>query len=162
MSFRFTGPPRRRTESCSSATSYVHAAWRRTAIYNKWCRVVHIAPQATVALGAAGSPVERTLRVDLADDSPRTWGERERILLKLIRPSFMRPIALAEAVHERRRALGLTSRELAVLACVRDGMTNGEIAIEAVHLAGHGSLAPRARLRQDRRPYTDGGGRTTR
>ena len=103
-------------------------SWRRTAIYNKWCRVVHIAPQATVALGAAGSPVERTLRVDLADDSPRTWGERERILLKLIRPSFMRPIALAEAVHERRRALGLTSRELAVLACVRDGMTNGEIA----------------------------------
>jgi DNA-binding CsgD family transcriptional regulator len=105
-------------------------AWRRTAIYNKWCRVVHISPQATVALESAGSPVERSLRVDLADDAGRSFGERERSILKLIRPSFMRPIACAEAVRERHRALGLTSRELGVLAYVRDGMTNGEIASE--------------------------------
>jgi DNA-binding CsgD family transcriptional regulator len=105
-------------------------AWRRTKIYNKWCRVTHIAPQATVALGAVGSSVERSLRVDLADDADRSFGERERMILKLIRPSFVRPIARAEAARERQRALGLTSRELGVLGYVRDGMTNGEIAAE--------------------------------
>jgi DNA-binding CsgD family transcriptional regulator len=103
-------------------------AWRRTAIYNKWCRVVHIAPQATVALQSAGSAVQRSLRIDLADDAGRSFGERERTLLKLIRPSFLRPIALAEASRARHRALGLTHRELEVLGFVRDGMTNGEIA----------------------------------
>lgn len=103
-------------------------ALRRTAIYNKWCRVVHIAPQATVALESAGSSVERSLRVDLADDAGRSFGERERTILKLIRPSFVRPIAHAETVQERQRALGLTARELEVLGYVRDGLTNGEIA----------------------------------
>jgi DNA-binding CsgD family transcriptional regulator len=103
-------------------------AWRRSAIYNEWCRVVQIAPQATVALASAGSPVERSLRVDLAADAGRSFGERERIILKLIRPSFVRPIARAEGLQVRHRALGLSARELAVLACVRDGKTNGEIA----------------------------------
>ena len=68
------------------------------------------------------------MRVDLADDAGRSFGERERTILKLIRPSFVRPIAHAETVQERQRALGLTARELEVLGYVRDGLTNGEIA----------------------------------
>ena len=66
--------------------------------------------------------------IDLADDAGRTFGNRERVLLKLIRPAFARPLALAKPSAERHRILGLTSRELEVLGLVRDGLTNGEIA----------------------------------
>jgi DNA-binding CsgD family transcriptional regulator len=67
---------------------------------------------------------------DLADDALRPFGERERTLLKLIRPLFMRPIAVFEAVKQRHCALRLTARELEVLELVRLGLTNGEIAAE--------------------------------
>jgi DNA-binding CsgD family transcriptional regulator len=107
-----------------------HRAWRRTRVYNEWCREVHIEPQAKLCLSPPGSPVGRTLMIDLADDSGRTFGQRERTLLMLIRPALLRPIARAEAARERQRALGLTPRELEVLGLVRDGMTNGEIATQ--------------------------------
>jgi DNA-binding NarL/FixJ family response regulator len=68
--------------------------------------------------------------IDLADDAQRTFGRRERTLLKLIRPSFLLPLARIEAARQRHRALGLTARELEVLGRVRDGLTNGEIAAE--------------------------------
>jgi DNA-binding CsgD family transcriptional regulator len=103
-------------------------AWHRTAIYNEWCRAVHIEPQAKLIIGVPGSGIGRALMFDLADDAGRTFGERERTILTLIRPSFMRPIARAEAIRARHRALGLTARELEVLDLVRSGMTNGEIA----------------------------------
>lgn len=103
-------------------------AWHRTGVYNEWCRVVHIEPQAKLSLRVPGSEFGRTLMFDLADDVRRTFGERERTMLTLIRPSFMRPIASAEALGARHRALGLTARELEVLDLVRNGMTNGEIA----------------------------------
>jgi DNA-binding CsgD family transcriptional regulator len=103
-------------------------AWRKTALYNEWCREAHIEPQAKAVLAPFGSPVLRALMIDLADDARRSFGHRERTLLKLIQPAFARPIALAEATRERHRALGLTPRELEVLGFVRDGMSNGEIA----------------------------------
>jgi DNA-binding CsgD family transcriptional regulator len=103
-------------------------AWHRTAVYNEWCRVVHIEPQAKLSLTLPGSAITRTLMFDLADDAGRTFGERERTLLTLIRPSFMRPIARAEEIRARHHTLGLTARELEVLDLVRSGMTNGEIA----------------------------------
>jgi DNA-binding CsgD family transcriptional regulator len=103
-------------------------AWHRTRVYNEWCRVVHIEPQAKLSFTLPGSAFGRGLIVDLADDAGRTFGERERTILTLIRPSFMRPIVWAEAARARHRALGLTARELEVLDLVRSGMTNGEIA----------------------------------
>ena len=105
-------------------------AWRRTAFYNEWCRVVHIEPQARVVFASAGAPIQRALMIDVADDAGRTFGDRERTLLKLIRPTFLRLLAAADAAAERHRALGLTARELQVLGLVRDGMTNGEIAAQ--------------------------------
>ena len=137
-------------------------AWRRTAFYNEWCREVHIEPQAKVFLSAVGSPVGRSLIFDLADDAGRSFGHRERTLLRLIRPAFVRPIALAETVRERHRALGLTPRELEVLGLVRDGMTNSEDRNGAVRLAWHDTLAPRERLREDRRAYAHRGHRAAR
>ncbi len=68
------------------------------------------------------------LKFDLADDSGRVFGQRERTFMKLIRPAFLQPLALARAVAQHQRALGLTSRELEVLDLVRTGMTNWEIA----------------------------------
>ena len=103
-------------------------AWHRTRVYNEWCRVVHIEPQAKLSFTLPGSTFGRGLIVDLADDAGRTFGERERTILTLIRPSFMRPILSVEALRARHRALGLTARELEVLELVRSGMTNGEIA----------------------------------
>jgi DNA-binding CsgD family transcriptional regulator len=103
-------------------------AWHRTAVYNEWCRVVHIEPQAKISLTVPGSAIGRGLMFDLADDVRRTFGERERTILTLIRPSLMRPIVWAEKIRVRHRALGLTARELEVLDLVRSGMTNGEIA----------------------------------
>jgi DNA-binding CsgD family transcriptional regulator len=103
-------------------------AWHRTTVYNEWCRAVNIEPQAKLSVSAPGSEVTRVLMFDLADDAGRTFGERERTLLLLIRPAFMQPIARAEAIRARQRSLGLTSRELEVLDLVRSGMTNGEIA----------------------------------
>jgi DNA-binding CsgD family transcriptional regulator len=103
-------------------------AWHRTGVYNEWCRVVHLEPQAKLSLTLPGSALGRSLMFDLADDAGRTFGERERTILTLIRPSFMRPIVWAEAVRARHHALGLTPRELEVLDLVRSGMTNGEIA----------------------------------
>lgn len=105
-------------------------AWRRTAVYNEWCREVHIEPQAKLSVSMPGAPFRRTLMFDLADDAGRAFGERERTLLKLARRPLLRPIARLEAAKERQRALGLTPRELEVLGLVRDGMTNGEIAAE--------------------------------
>jgi DNA-binding CsgD family transcriptional regulator len=103
-------------------------AWHRTAVYNEWCRVVHIEPQAKLSVTVPGSALGRTLMFDLADDVRRTFGDRERTILTLIRPSLMRPIVWAEKIRARHRALGLTARELEVLELVRSGMTNGEIA----------------------------------
>jgi DNA-binding CsgD family transcriptional regulator len=103
-------------------------AWRRTAFYNEWCREVHIKPQAKIGLNSAGSRASRCLMIDLADDAGRTFGDRERTLLKLAQPLFAQPIALADTTAQRRRALGLTPRELEVLGLVRHGLTNGEIA----------------------------------
>ena len=103
-------------------------AWRRTAFYNEWCREVHIEPQARVVFGSAGTPIQRTLMIDVADDAGRTFGDRERTLLKLIRPTFLRLLAAADAAAESHRALGLTRRELEILDLVREGLTNGEIA----------------------------------
>ena len=103
-------------------------AWHRTTVYNEWCRAVRIEPQAKLSVSVPGSAVVRTLMFDLADDAGRTFGERERTLLLLIRPAFMRPISRFEAITARKRALGLTSRELEVLELVRSGMTNVEIA----------------------------------
>jgi DNA-binding CsgD family transcriptional regulator len=103
-------------------------AWRKTVLYNEWCREVPVEPQAKITLAALGSRLSRNLMFDLADDARRSFGQRERTLLKLIRPSFARPIAFAETIKERHRALGLTPRELEVLGLVRDGLTNGEIA----------------------------------
>jgi DNA-binding CsgD family transcriptional regulator len=104
-------------------------AWRRTAFYNEWCReVLHAEPQAKVCLSATGAPCDRGLIVDLADHAGCSFGHRERTLLELIRPAFLKPIALAEATRERHRELGLTRRELEVLGLVREGLTNGEIA----------------------------------
>jgi DNA-binding CsgD family transcriptional regulator len=107
-------------------------AWHRTRVYNEWCRVVHIEPQAKLSLTLPGSAFGRSLMFDVADDAGRTFGERERTMLTLIRPSFMRPIVAAEALRARHHALGLTARELEVLDLVRSGMTNGEIAGELV------------------------------
>ena len=105
-------------------------AWRRTRIYNEWCREVHIEPQAKIYLSVPGSPLRRSLMIDVADDAGRSFGERERSLLELVRRALMRPIALAEAARQRHRALGLTARELEVLGHLRDGRTNCEIATE--------------------------------
>jgi DNA-binding CsgD family transcriptional regulator len=105
-------------------------AWRRTAFYNEWCREVHIEPQARIVLARAGDPIQRALMFDVADDAGRTFGDRERSLLKLIRPTCLRLLAAADAAAARHRALGLTARELQVLGLVRDGMTNGEIATQ--------------------------------
>jgi DNA-binding CsgD family transcriptional regulator len=105
-------------------------AWRRTGVYNEWCREVHIQPQAKLSLSAPGAPWRRTLMFDLAEDAGRSFGERERTLLTLIRPALLRPIALLEVARERKRALGLTRRELEVLDLVRAGMTNSEIAAQ--------------------------------
>ncbi len=102
--------------------------WRRTALYNEWCRETHIEPAARVFLSGGGAPFRRSLIIELADDAGRTFGERERTLLKLVRPWLLRPIAQADAVRERHRAFGLRPRELEVLDLVRDGLTNGEIA----------------------------------
>jgi DNA-binding CsgD family transcriptional regulator len=103
-------------------------AWHRTGVYNEWCRVVHIEPQAKLGLTLPGAAFARSLMFDLADDAGRTFGEHERTMLTLIRPSFMRPIVAAEEIRARHRALGLTARELEVLDLVRIGMTNIEIA----------------------------------
>jgi DNA-binding CsgD family transcriptional regulator len=103
-------------------------AWHRTGVYNEWCRVVHIEPQAKLSLRLPGSAFGRGMVFDLADDAGRTFGERERTILTLIRPAFMRPIVSLERIRARRRALGLTARELEVLELVRSGMTNREIA----------------------------------
>jgi DNA-binding CsgD family transcriptional regulator len=105
-------------------------AWRRTRIYNEWCREVHIEPQAKISLSVPGSPLRRALVFDVADDAGRCFGERERSLLGLVRRALMRPIALAEAAKECLRALGLTARELEVLGLLRQGRTNCEIATE--------------------------------
>ena len=105
-------------------------AWRRSAFYNEWCREVHVAPQANVILSAPVSSVRRSLAIDLADDAGRSFGDRERALLELVRPAFLRPIEKAEAARARQRALGITPRELEVLKLVRDGLTNGEIAAQ--------------------------------
>ena len=107
-------------------------AWRRTSFYNDWCRRVQIEPQATIVLAGAGSPVRRRVMIDLADDAERAFGRRERTILELIRPAFLRPLARIEAARQRHRALGLTTRELEVLGHVRHGLTNGEIAAELV------------------------------
>jgi DNA-binding CsgD family transcriptional regulator len=101
-------------------------------LYTEWCREVHVEPQAKVSLTPAGSSVSRSLMIDLADDTRRCFGHRERTLLALVRPAFLRPIAQAEAARARHRALGLTPRELEVLGLVRDGLTNGEIATALV------------------------------
>jgi DNA-binding CsgD family transcriptional regulator len=105
-------------------------AWRRTRIYNEWCREVHIEPQAKISLSVLGSPLRRSLMIDAADDAGRRFGERERSLLELVRRALMRPIALAEAARERHRALGLTAREFEVLGLLREGRTNCEVATE--------------------------------
>jgi len=105
-------------------------ALTRTAWYNAWCREVHVEPQAKVLLSGAGAGTarQRMLMVDLADDAPRRFGERERLILELVRPWLARPAALGDAARARCRALGITRREIEVLTLVRDGLTNGEIA----------------------------------
>ena len=105
-------------------------ALERTAWYNEWCRAVHVEPQAKVLLSDAGGSAarQRMLVVDLADDALRGFGERERLILELIRPWFARPAALGDAARARCRALGITRREIEVLTLVREGLTNGEIA----------------------------------
>jgi DNA-binding CsgD family transcriptional regulator len=104
--------------------------WRRSRVYNEWCREVHVEPQARISLTLPGSATRRTVMFDLADDAGRTFGERERALLKLARPVLLRPLVQIEAARQRRCQLGLTVRELAVLDLVRAGMTNGEIATQ--------------------------------
>jgi DNA-binding CsgD family transcriptional regulator len=102
----------------------------RTAWYNEWCREVHVEPQAKVSLSDAdaGFHRRRSLMIDLADDAPRAFGRRERVILELVRPSFARLVRRADAARERCRIRGVTRREVEVLGLVRDGLTNGEIA----------------------------------
>jgi len=105
-------------------------SWRRSRVYNEWCREVHVEPQARVSLTVSGSATGRSLMIDLADDTRRVFGERERTLLQLARSLLLRPLVEIEAARQVRRALRLTRRELEVLELVRAGMTNGEIATE--------------------------------
>ena len=67
------------------------SAWHRTGFYNEWCCNVRIEPQAKLSESMPGAPIRCTLMFDLADDTTRTFGERERTLLKLVRPLFARP-----------------------------------------------------------------------
>jgi DNA-binding CsgD family transcriptional regulator len=103
-------------------------AWRRTPLYNEFCRETHIEPAARVLLAGPGALYEHSLMIEFADDAGRSFGERERTLLKLVRPWLLRPIAEADAASAGSRAFGLGPRELDVLGLVRDGLTNGEIA----------------------------------
>jgi hypothetical protein len=80
-------------------------AWRRSTVYNEWCREVHVEPQARISLTLPGSATGRSLMIDLADDTRRKFSERERTLLRFARSVLMRPLAQIEAVRRLQRAL---------------------------------------------------------
>lgn len=99
---------------------------RRSRVYAVWFRPIGVQHELNVALP---SPPWHT-KTFLFDRSPgsRDFSERDRLVLDLLKPHLARLWKRAHAPRVEAAHLGLTARELQVLAWVARGKTNPEIA----------------------------------
>jgi DNA-binding CsgD family transcriptional regulator len=99
---------------------------RRTKVYALWFRPIEVERELNLALP---SPPWHT-KTFLFDRSPGSpdFTERDRLVLDLLQPHLARLWRRAHAQHPEPARLGLTARELQVLAWVARGKTNPEIA----------------------------------
>ena len=99
---------------------------RRSRVYALWFRPMEVQHELNVGLP---SPLwhTKTFLFDRAPGSP-DFNERDRLVLDLLQPHLARLWRRAHAPRSEAAHLGLTRRELQVLAWVARGKTNPEIA----------------------------------
>jgi DNA-binding CsgD family transcriptional regulator len=99
---------------------------RRSKIYALWFRPMDVQHELNVALPSPPWHT-KTFLFDRGPGSP-DFSERDRLVLDLLQPHLTRLWKRAHAPHPEPARLGLTARELQVLAWVARGKTNPEIA----------------------------------
>ena len=124
--------------------------WRSRELYN----VVFQPYQYELELRIPSSRTGYT-RTFLFHAQKRDFGERDRLVLELLRPHLERVVDRFGRRATPEADLPLTRREREILEWVERGKTNAEIA-EILWLSPSTVQAPRERLRQARRAYTDG------
>lgn len=115
------------TQDLVSVTSvgdfYSTREWHATPMYQEYFRPQGVEHELMAVLPDGPG---RTLRLLCFRGRGRDFGERERFLLRLLRPHVAE--AYRVALRRRSGATGLTSRQVQILDLVRAGLTNRQIA----------------------------------